>query len=284
MIDVCLDAFLDSLKVFGIAFVLYFIFSFVHDRVTHLFQKHKKISPLIGAGCGLIPECGISVVGADMYQKKQMSMGTILAVFFACSDEALFIMLSDYKKIIYVIPLVLIKFLFACVLGYGIDAYYKEQIVSKESMDLKLDCCEHHHHKEENKIEKHLIHPLMHCLKIFVYVWIVNLIFGVLVYSIGEDRILSFLQSNKVFGPIVAGIIGLIPNCASSVLMTELFLMDGLSFGALVTGLSVNAGVGLVYLFKFKEMRKNACVIALILFSYSLCIGYSILGIMEWIG
>ncbi|MDE6415145.1 MAG: arsenic efflux protein [Anaeroplasmataceae bacterium] len=282
MLDVCLDAFLDSLKVFGIAFVLYFIFSFVHDKITHLFQKHKRISPLIGASCGLIPECGISVVGADMYQKKEMSMGTILAIFFACSDEALFILFSDYRKMIYVIPLLGIKFIFACVLGYTVDQLHKEKLISNDEMDLKLDCCEHHH--EENKLQKHFIHPLIHCFKIFVYVFIINLFFGILVYYIGEDRILAFLQSNKVFGPMVSGVIGLIPNCAASVLMSELFLLDGLSFGALVTGLSVNAGVGLFYLLKFKEMRKKVGIMAVILFFYSLMIGYIILGIMECIG
>ncbi|MDE7385073.1 MAG: arsenic efflux protein [Anaeroplasmataceae bacterium] len=282
MLDVCLDAFLDSLKVFGIAFVLYFIFSFVHDKITHLFQKHKRISPLIGASCGLIPECGISVVGADMYQKKEMSMGTILAIFFACSDEALFILFSDYRKMIYIIPLLGIKFMFACVLGYIVDKIYKEKDLVLEAGDLKLDCCEHHH--EESKFQKHFIHPLIHCLKIFGYVFIINLIFGMLVYYIGEDKILAFLRSNKAFGPLVSGVIGLIPNCAASVLMSELFLMEGLSFGALVTGLSVNAGVGLVYLLKFKEMRKNVGIMVLILYFYSLMIGYSILGIMEWIG
>lgn len=282
MLDVCLDAFLDSLKVFGIAFLIYFIFSFIHDKITHLFHEHKRISPLIGASCGLIPECGISVVGADMYQKKQISMGTILAIFFSCSDEALFILFSDYKKLIYVVPLLLIKFVFAFVLGTIVDGIYRKNVVLFDEENLKLDCCEHEH--EDTLFHKHFLHPLLHCLKIFGYVLIVNLIFGIIVYQIGEEAILSFLESNKAFGPLVTGVIGLIPNCAASVLMSELFLMEGLSFGALITGLNVNAGVGLVYLLKFKELRKNVGIMALILFFYSLIIGYAVLGIMECIG
>ncbi|MDE6656128.1 MAG: arsenic efflux protein, partial [Anaeroplasmataceae bacterium] len=276
MLDICLDAFLDSLKVFGIAFVIYFIFSFIHDRITLLFHKHKRISPLIGASCGLIPECGISVVGADMYQKKQISMGTILAIFFACSDEALFILFSDYKKLIYILPLLLIKFIFAFLLGSIVDGIYRKKMILSEESDLKLDCCEHEH--EDTLFHKHFLHPFLHCLKIFAYVLIVNLIFGFIVYTIGAEAILSFLQSNKAFGPLAAGVIGLIPNCAASVLMSELFLMEGLSFGALVTGLSVNAGVGLIYLLKFKDLRKNVGIMALILFFYSLSIVYAILG------
>ncbi|MCM1131601.1 MAG: arsenic efflux protein [Roseburia sp.] len=282
MLDVCLDAFLDSLKVFGIAFVIYFIFSFIHNKITLLFHKHKKISPLIGAGCGLIPECGISVIGADMYQKKQISMGTLLAIFFACSDEALFILFSDYKKLVYVVPLLLIKFVFAFILGSIVDGIHKKNVISLDSNELKLDCCAYEH--EETLFHKHFLHPFLHCLKIFCYVFVVNLIFGIIIYNIGEESILSFLQSNKAFGPLVAGIIGLIPNCASSVLMSELFLIGGLSFGALVTGLSLNAGVGLVYLLKFKNLRKNVGIMTLILFSYSLVIGYLILGIMECVG
>lgn len=281
MLDVFLDSVLDSLKVFGIAFLIYFVFSFLHEKVTHLFQKHKKISPLIGASCGLIPECGISVVGADLYQKRQLSMGTILAIFFACSDEALFILFSDTRKMIYILPLLLIKFFFACILGYTVDVVYKKKTSLEEGHDLKLDCCEHHH--EDSLLKKHFLHPLFHCLKILGYVFVINSSFGILVYFIGEENILSFLQSNEMFGPLVSGVIGLIPNCAASVLMSELFLMDGLSFGALVTGLSVNAGVGLLYLLKFKETRKEVGVLLLILFLYSLGIGYSILGIMECI-
>ncbi len=284
MIDVLLDSLIDSLKVFAISFILYFIFSFIHEKVTNTFKKHKEISPLIGASCGLIPECGISVVGADMYQKRQISMGTILAIFFACSDEAVFILCSDYKKIIYVIPLLLIKWIFGMGLGYVTDLLIRK----KEDLnpnDLHVDCCEHHHHHhnevKESFLFTHLLHPLLHCVKIFLYVFIVNIIFGILVYLVGEERIISFLGANEFLGPIFASIIGLIPNCASSVIMTELFLMNGLSFGALVTGLSVNAGVGLFYLLKFKEMRKNSLLMLLILFMYSLAIGYIIFGIMK---
>ncbi len=284
MIDVFLDSLIDSLKVFGISFILYFIFSFVHEKVNKIFLKHKEISPLIGASCGLIPECGISVVGADMYQKRQISMGTILAIFFACSDEAIFVLCSDYKKIIYVIPLLLIKWILGMTLGYVVDLFIRKKEELKPN-DLHVDCCEHHHHHhsevKETFVFTHILHPLFHCFKIFLYVFVVNVFFGILVYLIGEDRIISFLGTNEFLGPIFASIIGLIPNCAASVLMTELFLMNGLSFGALVTGLSVNAGVGLFYLMKFKETRKNSLIMLLILFLYSLTIGYIVFGLMK---
>ncbi len=278
MLDVFFDAFLDSLKVFGIAFVLYFIFSFVHSKVTESIHKHKKLSPLLGSAFGLIPECGISIVGADMYHKKEISMGTILAIFFACSDEALFILLADYQKLIYVFPLLAIKFLFGFLLGTIVDRAYKKKETLVEEKNLKLDCCSHEH-KEHSKIEEHFLHPLLHCLKIFIYVFIVNLIFGILVYYITEEAILSFLKSNSFFGPCLAGIIGLIPNCASSVLMSKLFLMDGLSFGALLTGLSINSGLGIVYLMRYKETRREALMMILILFAYALMLGYIVFGL-----
>ncbi|HRF70916.1 MAG TPA: putative manganese transporter [Candidatus Pelethenecus sp.] len=280
MLDILLDSFLDSLKVFGIAFLFYLNFSFLNEKITSGFKKHPAISPLIGASCGLIPQCGISVVAADMYQKKQISRGTILAIFFACSDEALFILASDKDKVIYLLPLLVIKFVFALLLGYTVDMLYRKRENIEVSSDLKMDCCEHHHH-EEQKILGHILHAFHHCFKIFLYVFIVNLCMGMLVYFIGELAILQFLGQNEALGPVFAVLIGLIPNCASSILMSELFIINGLSFGALVAGLSVNAGLGFIYLFKYKAQRIETLKLIGILFFYALGIGYLIYLIMR---
>ena len=278
MLDVFLEALIDSLKVFGIAFIIYFVFSFLHEKMNMLFHKYKKISPLLGASCGLIPECGISVVASDLYQKRRISQGTIMAIFFACSDEALFLLLGDSKKIVYVIPLLCIKLIFGCLLGYMMDWIHPTS--NTEEADVEIHCCKEEHH-EETKVDRHLIHPLLHCLKIWVYVFIINFIFGILFYYVEEEAIYSFFQAHKSLEPLLAGGIGLIPNCAASVMLSELFIRDALSFGALVTGLSVNAGLGLIYLLKFKEMRKKVAIMVGILLIYSLILGYSIYGIFE---
>ena len=106
---VLLHALIDSLKVLGIAFVFNIILSFFEGKISKLLSKNSKVSPIIGSAAGLIPQCGISVVAADMYIKEHITAGTLLAIFFACSDEALPLLFTDVNKMIYVLPLLLIK-------------------------------------------------------------------------------------------------------------------------------------------------------------------------------
>lgn len=282
MIDVIIDSLIDSAKVFGIAIILYIILSFIEEKISHLLSHHKKTSPILGSAFGLIPQCGISVVAADLYHKHHISVGTILAIFFACSDEALPILLSSKEKLYMVIPLIIIKFMGGFILGYIVDFFISKQELSKEEIeDIHIGCCRHEiDNHNENIVYKHFIHPILHSFKIFMYVLIMNLIFGFLIYFIGEENIMEFFSGNFWFTPILTCLVGLIPNCASSVLICELFLTNGIPFGALVGGLCVNAGLGFLYLLKFKEDRKNVISLILILFFYSLIISYLIMLMM----
>ncbi len=284
MLEVFLDALKDSAIVLAVAFVIHVLLSFFEDKIVHMFEHHKKVSPLIGATAGLIPQCGISVVASELYLKEEITMGTIFAVFFACSDEALPILLSSGKNALYALPLIGIKFIGGFLVGLLIDLIVKKS-VEKESVTVSQEltgCCGHHIHAEaESPIHEHLVHPLLHSLKIFAYVLVVNMAFGTLIYFITEERILSFLSQAKWLTPLVSVIVGLIPNCASSVLLTELFLLGGLPFGALFTGLAVNAGLGLVYLLKNKKAIKDVLILESTLIVTSLLFGYSIMLVME---
>lgn len=277
MLDVILDAVIDSLKVFGVALLIFVVFSLIEEKVTRFLTKRRKNQPIIGAACGLIPQCGISVVAADLYKSRLITSGTLLAVFFACSDEALPILLTDGEKLIYIIPLLVIKFIGGFSLGYLIDAFLKEKEELVEEIVPVANL-------EESKISKHLIHPLLHSFKIFLYVLIINFLFGIIIFYTGEEVLIDFLKVNKYLTPLLTVIFGLIPNCASSALMSELFIRNGLPFGALVTGLCTNAGLGMIYLLKFKEERVKGLSLIGILMLYSLIIGYVIILIMELIG
>lgn len=281
MLDLLIDALLDSLKVLGFSFIIYFILSFFEDKISHLLQHHKRVSPIIGAAAGLIPQCGISVVASDLYLKEHITIGTLFAVFFACSDEALPILISDINKAIYVIPLLLMKIIFGFGFGYLLDLIVKnkKEEIEIDEEEIHIGCCHHEIDHETSKLMTHLVHPLLHSLKIFIYVLIVNIIFSLIVYFIGENNIVSFLSTNPYLTPIFAAIIGIIPNCASSVLLCEVFISGGIPFGALFTGLCMNAGLGLVYLFKNKKSWKSILILEGYLLITSVVLGYIIITI-----
>ena len=285
---------LDSLKVLFFAFIIYVVLSFFEGKITNLLKKNKKIDPILGATAGLIPQCGISVIAADLYIKKHITMGTLIAVFFACSDEALPILLSDGTKAISVIPLLLIKVVVGFLIGFIVDIIIDHKDVTHHLEDEHLDhhelnedhvgCCHHHIEGDESQLQVHFIHPLIHSLKIFGYVFVVNMIFGGFIHLIGGEQVLvDFLVKNEAYSPLVATLIGIIPNCASSVLITEVYLLEGLPFAGLVAGLSVNSGLGLIYLVKNRKSWKDVLIILGILLVSSILTGYIILGIMKLI-
>ncbi len=287
MKDVILDALLDSALVFAVILVIYIILSFIEDKIANskLFRKENKLSPLIGASAGLIPQCGLSVVASDMYVKGHITMGTLVAVFIACSDEAIPIMATDPKKIKWVLPVLLIKLLVGFVVGYVVHMlHHKESEDVHEHLEhchhdeeVHIGCCHHHiDDNDESKLHKHLIHPILHSLKLFAYVLIVNLIFNFIIYKVGENSISSFLSNNKYLNPIFSTVVGMIPNCASSVVITELYIESGLSLGATMAGLIMNAGLGMVILLKHKSMYKKLGIILAIMLSTALIVGYSL--------
>ena len=289
MKDVLLDALVDSLKVFAVVFIIYIILSFIEEKIANSkkFSKENKLSPLIGASAGLVPQCGLSVVSADMYVKGHITMGTLVAVFIACSDEAIPIMLSDAHKIKWVLPILLIKLVAGFLVGYLVHLFHhketKEVIEHVEHChdhsheEVHVGCCHHDiEHDHNGALHEHLVHPFIHSLKLFIYVFIINIIFGIIVWKVGEDSIASFISQNKYVTPFLSTIVGIIPNCASSVIITELYISSGLSLGACIAGLIMNAGLGMVVLIKNKKMFKKTLIIMAIMISTSLVFGYAL--------
>ena len=298
MLDVFLDALKDSAIVMAIVFAVYVVLAFVEPKFAHKMEHSGKWAPLLGSAVGLIPQCGFSVVAADLYHKKHITLGALIAVFVATSDEALPIFLgaTDHpNKILMVLPLLGIKFVMALAFGYLIDAIYHrsqeevhhhgEECACPE--EEHTGCCNHHiegEHGHGGKWHQYLIHPLVHALKIFAYVFVVNMVFQTILYYVGEEAVMNFLQANRYAAPAVAVLVGLIPNCASSVMLAELYLIGGLSFGACVGGLCVNAGLGLMMLYrKVKNVKENLAITG-IMVAIGLVVGYAVFAIMEMSG
>lgn len=319
--EVLLDALIDSLKVLPVLFAVYLLIEWVEQYSSKKFNNEKllknRFAPLVGGGIGLIPQCGFSVVATDLYNKSRITAGTLIAVYVATSDEAIPIMLGSSYGIKMLLPLLVLKLVFAVVLGYLVDLYIlrirKNPIVSKKQVkqavvtgeiylpidtqkanadkeehylvaDVYLDedqhhkgCCGHTLEESNEKVwKKYFLHPLMHSLKIFAFILLVNIVMGLIIYFVGEQNIAEFLSTGKWFQPIVTALVGLIPNCASSVILTQLYLSSGLMFGALFTGLCVNAGIAYAVLFR-GNARKNALKIVSVILVSSIIVGYLLL-------
>ena len=273
-LDILLDTLKDSVLIFAFVFLFHVILSFIENPVSNFLIKRKKTSPIFGALFGLIPQCGTSVVAADLYIKKFITIGTLIAVFLSCSDEALLVLLSAWnEKTLAIFPLIGLKLATGILFGLLIDLIIRHQKVEEvDHIEEEKEC--HHHHHENTPAHAHLIHPLFHAIKIFIYVFIINLLLGLLIGFVGEENFINFMLTNRYLAPLFTSIIGLIPNCASSVLITELYLSGTLSFGALFAGLLVNSGLGMMVLFKeYKNIKKTLLILG-ICFIIAVSLGY----------
>ena len=271
--DILLDSLKDSILIFAFVFLFHVILSFIETPVSNFLIKRKKTSPIFGALFGLIPQCGTSVVAADLYTKRLITFGTLIAVFLSCSDEALLVLLSSWnEKTLAIFPLIGLKLAAGVLFGLLIDLIIRKQTLEEvDHIEEEKECHEHHH--ENTPAHAHLIHPLIHAIKIFIYVFVINLALGLLIGWVGEDNFKNFMISNRYLAPLFTSIIGLIPNCASSVLITELYLSNTLSFGALFAGLLVNSGLGIMILIRHKEIKKTLVVLG-VCFAIAVGLGY----------
>ena len=287
IMEIVPDALLDSLKVFPFLFLMYVLIEFLENRTN--ITKNKNIlrgnlAPLLGAATGIVPQCGFSVMAAKLYDKKLIRTGTLLAVFLATSDEALIILLSSGSSAIAVMPLIAVKFAVAVGVGYLFNALMRREKLSEleEGEEIHGTPCGHDH-EEDGKVRRYLVHPLLHSLEIFAYILVVNLAFGFAMHY-AEGAIASFLQGGYWYQPLIAGLVGLIPNCASSVLVTQSYVLGALSFGGMAAGLCANAGLGFVILFKnVKSWKRNLALLG-ILYVISVAVGYAVLGAMQLFG
>lgn len=272
MLHVLEHALIDSLKVFIIIFLLYSLFSILEKWIKKGLNNKGKIAPLLGSLFGIAPQCGISIIASDMYIKRHITMGTLISVYIACSDEAIPILLSNPDKMIMIIPILISKIILGFIIGFIVDLIYTKKY--KTNDDHSDECINHHCNCCDSKIHQFFIHPLIHSIQIFIYVFIINFLFGTLIHYLGEENIISFLQANKYLSPLLSSLVGLIPNCASSIIITELYIINGISFGACLAGLICNCGLGSIFLFKKVTIIKEAFIIMAILLVTAILTGY----------
>lgn len=260
------DAALDTLKVLPILYLAYLLVAyFSHEKskkFTNFLNKSKKVGPLVGAFLGCVPQCGFSSVMSDLYARRSITLGTLIAVFIATSDEAIPILIANPNFTVDLLIMIGLKIAFAIAFGYLVDITLnlferkriKKQLTQISEHDLEHThdycmCNGHSNTKEHCHEENIFLDALHHSVSIALYIFVATLLINIIVEYVGMETLTSWFGGNVYIQILLAGLIGLIPNCAASVFLVELYINGGIAFSAMFAGLSVGAGVGIIILF-----------------------------------
>ena len=279
------DAFFDSLKLVPslfLIFVLIEIFeNFFAHKIAYIVSFSKKLGTLVCALLAIIPQCGFSVIMTTLFIKRYITLGTLIAVYIATSDEAIPILITYPNQFSCVIKIILIKLFVGILSGYLIDLIIKPKLHECpesapcshfKNVELEKGCCRHE--IIQNKIKELLIHPIKHTLIIFIFILISCIILNFILQNVDPQKISEFTNKNELLEILFFSIFGLVPNCAVSVLVTMMYLKGVISFGGVISGLCSNAGLGILVLFSKKENLKNFFIIISLLIFISFVAGF----------
>lgn len=268
---------IDTIKLLPFLFITYLIMEYIEhktsNKVKETIKKSGKFGPLIGSILGIFPQCGFSVSATNLYATRVITLGTLISVYLTTSDEMLPILITEAVPISTILQILGIKFVIGIIAGFMIDLFIRKTHKEEQNDHEHIgEFCEHEHCHCEDGIWKS---AFKHSINILIFIFIVTVIINAIIHLVGEETIAKIVSHNILLGPIIAGLVGLIPNCASSVILTELFVESVISMPILIAGLCVNAGVGLLVLFKTnKNLKENIKIVTLLY-----CIGV-IAGIM----
>lgn len=257
MIDCILDGLIDTLKLIPYLLITFLLLEIVEHKLNNknktILEKTNKIGPIVGGLLGAVPQCGFSTMASNLYASQVITTGTLIAIFLSTSDEMLPIMLSEHANIGTLLKIIGFKVIVGVIVGLLVDLFYRrKKTLPKEEIHAH---CEHDDcHCEEDGIIKSSI---IHTLKIALFILIVNIVLNLIIEFIGEDTLSNFLLNKNIFVYFIASLIGLIPNCASSVIMTELYLQNMITVGTLLSGLLTGSGLGILMLFKSSDNKKE---------------------------
>ena len=268
--DHLLDALIDSAKMLPVLYVIYLLMEFIEHKAGKNFPKllgrTTAVGPLAGSVVGAFPQCGLAAASASLYSGRIITIGTLLAVFLSSSDEMLPILVSSAVPFVRILKIVGLKVAIAVTSGYIVDILLKSrQKIDADARREAEDAFAGFEHRSNI-----FICALRRTLEIFIYVFIFSFILNLIIGLVGEERLADFMSSVPVLGEVVAGLVGLIPNCASSVVITELFLDGIIGTGPMLTGLLVNAGIGTMVLVKTNRNVKENIVIVCMLYGIGL--------------
>ena len=266
MLDIILDTLIDLLKIIPFLFVAFLIMEYFEHSLSKKknILKNKKVGPIVGSLLGVIPQCGFSVMATNLFSSRVITIGTLIAIYLSTSDEMLPILITNKVSFKLILIILLIKIIIGIIFGYIIDFFWKK----KETKDFSI-CDDDHCHCEKGIFKSSLIHTL----KISSYILITTFLLNTLIYYLGEDTISKILLKNNFFGPFLASLVGLIPNCSASIILTELYLSKVITTGMLIGGLLTGSGIGLLVLFKVNKDKKENFFILISIYLIGVLVG-----------
>lgn len=270
-----MEALLDGAKLLPFLFITYLVMEYMEHKTSQktglILQKSGRWGFALGGVFGVVPQCGFSAAASNLYAGRIITLGTLLAVFLSTSDEMLPILISEQVELPVIVKILLLKAVVGIAAGALVDLWMRKRNGDrKEELRIEQICDHQHCHCGEGNILKSAFN---HTLQIFVFIILVSFLLNLLIEWIGDAALASFLSSKPVLGPVLAGVVGLIPNCASSVVLTQLYLEGVLGAGSMIAGLLSGTGVGLLVLFKVNENVKENIKITVLLYVIGVFIG-----------
>lgn len=254
---------IDTLKLIPILFVSFIVMEVIEHKFSNKkkLKKINKFGPLAGATLGMIPQCGFSVIASTFYSARVITLGTLFSIYLSTSDEMLPLLIANKTDINVIAKLLFTKFILGLFFGVLVDLIYKNKIKNNVEEFCEKDNC----HCEEGIIKSSIVHTL----KISLFIMIINIILN---FIIDKEVLITFVSDSKIISPILTSLIGLIPNCASSIAITELYLNNIISFGSCISGLLASSGIGLLILFKEnKNLKENIIILLLLVLFSTIC-------------
>ncbi len=273
MWDIIIETLIDTLKMLPFLFAAYFLIEYIeHKSSEKIVNALKKYGVPGGAVLGCFPQCGFSVAAANLYSGKIITAGTLIAVFISTSDEAIPILLSDPDNFSLIFSIITIKIVIGIAAGLMADALFN---FNKKLTETDRNEAIHHICSDCGCDDEHgILKPAVkHTMSIFIFMLLTTFALNSVITYVGEENLSILLLTDNILQPAIAAVIGFIPNCASSVILTQLYISGSLSFGSLISGLCTGAGIGLLVIFKVNENMKNNLKIMLYIYAVSVISG-----------
>ena len=261
-----MDGLMDTIKLLPYLLITFVLLELMEHKLSKknekVLTKNKKYGPILGGILGALPQCGFSAMASNLFSSRVITVGTLVAIFLSTSDEMLPIMLSEQVDVMMLVKIIGFKVLVGITVGFIVDFIFRKINKPKEEIHIE-DMCEHDHcHCKEEGI---ILSSIKHTLKIGLFILIANLGINLIIYYIGEDNLKNLLLNKNILTYFLASLIGLIPNCASSVIMTELYLADLITTGTLMAGLLTGSGLGILLLFRTnKNIKENISILGIV--------------------